>query len=236
MDETGSTDASPRLEEWSAEFSRSASDHAQKLIAVFLGAVPQAREELQALAAAVRAEWQRENHTGYAPPSAIALLQGVRAWVDQHHLNSPVLAMTVGATIEAWLKNPEETRVAPAKILRIQQPVPEPPVYRPESMTRASYIAAIREYMPVAEAAWRASTEAAGEHLVEVRVPRARDAADPFRHYRWLAQYQEGSARDVIAKKFGVERNAVRDAIKVLADEVGLVLREQPRGRPRLVP
>ena len=235
MDETGSTDASPRLEEWSPGFSRSECEHAQKLIAVFLGEVPQACEELQALAAAVRAQSQREDHAAYAPPSALALLQGVKAWVVRHHLSSPVLLMTVAATVEAWMKNPAETRVAPAKIVRITQPIPAPPTYRPESMTRESYLAAIREYMPTAEAAWRASTEAAGEHLVRVRVPRARDAADPFRHYRWLAQYQEGAPRDAIAKEFGVERNAVRDAIAFLANALELKLREQPRGRPRHV-
>lgn len=233
MDETGSTDASHRLEEWSAGFSRSASEHAQKLIAVFLEEFPQAGEELRVLAATVRDLWQDEDHTAIAPPSASALLQGVKAWLDRHHLSSSVLFLTIGATVEAWMKNPEETRIAPAGVIRMQQPVPEPPIYRPESMTREQYIAAIREYMPVAEAAWHASAAAAGEELVRVRAPRARDPADPFRHYRWLARYQEGTPRARIAKDFDVEPNAVRDAIAQLAEALKLKLREQPMGRPR---
>ncbi len=102
----------------------------------------------------------------------------------------------------------------------------DPPVYRPESMTRQQYIAAVRAYMPLAEQAWRASAEAAGEHLVRVRAPRARDAEDPLRQYRWLARYQEGSSRAVIANDFEVDRNAVRDALRGLAGTLGLALRE----------
>src|SRR5207249_115570 len=116
---------------------------------------------------------------------------------------------------------------------RIPQPVPTPPLYHPESMTREQYRAAIGQYMSFAEASWRASAELAGERFVRVPSSRARHSMDPLRRYRWLAQYQAGLPRAQIAARFDVTRNAVRDAIDGLAKELLLMLRAEPTGRPR---
>ncbi len=229
--------AGGRLEEAALSLSRSSAAHAQNLIAAVLEELPEAMADLREVAAAVRRETgQHADDSPYGPgflAGTQLLVKGVSDWVGKYHLESEIIWWTVGATVEAWSVGPDESRVVRAKIIRVPQPVPEPPVYRPESMTRGEYRAMIDAYMPRAEEAWRVSAEAAGEVVVHVRQRRVTSREDPLMHYRWLARYQSGWPKARIAKAFGRQPSTVRDALSALARSLGLRLREQEVGRPR---
>ncbi len=173
----------------------------------------------------------------------VTILELALEWASEHNLASTLIALTVGHTLEYWLKDPEaeeEQRIGPAPIIRVEPMMPDPPrPYKPWRETRQEYLHELTgggKYLDQVEEEWCDAAKAQGWQVHKTPEKRSRGGG-PTLHFRWLAQYQVlGNNLEEIGQAYldedqtltrkPVEDGAIRKAIQTTAVLVGITLRK----------